>query len=387
MKNTYIIISLLIFLSSCTIEKDSKDLSNCIVINASIDSKYKLPLDKYTVNAKLIPLETSKECLVGTIQSVVYKNGRFYIKSRRDERILIFNTKGKFMGKLDAVGRGPGEYLRISDFMIDSENNIFILDIFEIKKYNDQFQFVEDYKIKLDKELLPISFYFNKSKIIYFWNHAYTDQNRNKNRNWFYVYDHNELHKKYLNINYKDFDKKRFYDYSNKVLVSPLRFDYKILKLEGTELIDEYLIDFGKNSVPPKYRSGSFNSTNSTNLSEEVINQSVIWNIKNPIETKNFFSFMASVKQNNFQFLYDKKQEKCYNIPYSKDNPLSLYNIKGAIDSDYFSVLEPYQLESLLNSNSTQIDEVFSSGFSEIDFSINSNPIIIVWTIKFKEND
>ncbi len=48
---------------------------------------------------------------------------------------------GRFVGKLDLAGRGPGEYFRISDFMVDSENNIYILDMFEIKKYNDSCNF------------------------------------------------------------------------------------------------------------------------------------------------------------------------------------------------------------------------------------------------------
>lgn len=383
MKNTYIIISFFLFLSSCTTEKKRKDSSNCIIINASIDSKDKLPLNKYTVDAKLIPLETSKECLIGTLQSIIYKNGRFYIKSREDNKILVFDMDGGYVRKLDAVGRGPGEYLRISDFMVDSENNIYILDMFGIKKYNNQFQFVEDYKIKKDKDLIPVSFYFTKSKSIYFWNHAYTDQDRNENRNWLYVYDNNKLHGKHLSVNYKDFDKKRFYDYSNKVLCSPLRFDCKILRLEGTELIDEYLIDFGKNSVPQKYQSETFISTNRTNLSEEVINQSVVWNISYPIETKNFFSFMASKEKWKYQFIYDKNLNKCYNLPYSKDDPLALYNIKGAIESDFFSVIEPYRLKSLADSKGKSL----SSGISEIDFSVNSNPVIIVWTIKSKKND
>ncbi|HZH71289.1 MAG TPA: hypothetical protein VFD91_02250 [Mariniphaga sp.] len=176
---------------------------------------------------------------------------------------------------------------------------------------------------------------------------------------------------------------KRFYDYSNKILISPLRFDNKIQRLEGTELIDEYLIDFGKNSVPKKYQSETFSSTNTTNLSEEVFNQSVIWNILYPIETKNFFSFMASKDMWYYQFIYDKELKECYNIPFSKDNPLSLYNIQGAIDSSFFSVITPYRLKSI----AAKTDKIVSSGFYELDFSENSNPVVIVWTINSKENN
>ncbi len=384
MKYTYIVIIFFLLLSSCSTEKIIKDSANCIIINASIDKEDKFPFNKYSIDVKLIPLETSKECLIGAIQSIIYKNDRFYVKSIGDNKILKFNINGRYIGKLDLVGRGPGEYLRISDFIVDSENNIFILDMFEIKKYNDQFQFVESIKINLDKELLPVSFYITPGRSIYFWNHAYTDQNRNVNRKWFYVYNNNELHKKHLSINYKDYSMKRFYDYSNKVLVSPLRFDNKVLRLDGTLLIDEYLIDFGKHSVPQKYQSETFSSTNTKNLSEEVINQSVVWNILYPIETKIFFSFMASKEMLNYQFIYDKDLNKCFNIPFSKDNPLSLYNIQGAIDSSYFSVIEPYRL---IQSKSVETEKIISSGFYELDFSENSNPVIIVWTINFKENE
>ncbi len=384
MKYTNIVISLFLLLNSCSTEKKIKDSSNCIIINASIDKKDKMPFNKYSIDVKLIPLETAKECLIGTIQSIIYRNEMFYIKSHRDNKILKFNIDGRYVGKLDLVGRGPGEYLSISDFIVDSENNIYILDMFVIRKYNHKFQFIEDYKIKLDKDLLPMSFYVTQDKNIYFWNHAYTDQNRNENRKWFYVYDNNKLHKKYLNINHTDFSIKRFYDYSNKILVSPLRFDNKIVRLDGTELIDEYIIDFGKYSVPQKYHSETFNSTNKTNLSEEVVNQSVIWNILYPIETKNFLSFTATKDRWRYQFIYDKKLNKCYNISFSKDNPLSLYKIQGAIDSSFFSVIEPYRL---IQSESLKTEGIVSSGFHELDFSENSNPVVIIWTINSMEND
>ena len=150
-------------------------------------------------------------------------------------------------------------------------------------------------------------------------------------------------------------------------------------RLDGTELTDEYLIDFGKYAVPQKYQSETFSSTNRINLSEEVNNQSVIWNILYPIETKRFFSFTASKEMWRYQFIYDKKLNKCFNIPYSKDNTLIFYNIQGAIDSSYFSIIEAYRLKSLKT-------KIYSAGFNKLDYSENSNPVVVVWTINDKEN-
>src|SRR5690554_4935746 len=99
MKNTYFIISLFLLIISCTVEKKNKDLTNCVLINASISEEYKLPFNKYYIDVKLIPLETSKECLIGTIQSIIYKNDRFYIKSIEDNKILKFDIDGRYVGK------------------------------------------------------------------------------------------------------------------------------------------------------------------------------------------------------------------------------------------------------------------------------------------------
>ncbi len=81
MKNTYFFIILFFILGSCTSEKRGTDLTKCTIIKASINSEDRLPLDKYSIDVKLIPLETSKECFIGSVQSIIYKNARFYIKS------------------------------------------------------------------------------------------------------------------------------------------------------------------------------------------------------------------------------------------------------------------------------------------------------------------
>lgn len=66
-----------------------------------------------------IPLETNMECLLANIYKIeAYKN-KFYIIDDRGEAIFIFNSKGKFLSKINHKGKGPKEYVKITDISFD----------------------------------------------------------------------------------------------------------------------------------------------------------------------------------------------------------------------------------------------------------------------------
>jgi hypothetical protein len=52
-------------------------------------------------------------------------NGKFYINTVRE--ILCFDKSGKFLYKLDQQGRGPNEYVYLSDYDIKPEKNLMIV--------------------------------------------------------------------------------------------------------------------------------------------------------------------------------------------------------------------------------------------------------------------
>lgn len=86
-------------------------------------------------SAETVPLETTDECLIGTIDKILAWEDRYYILDGKFRRILCFDTEGRFLSKLDKVGRGPGEYMYIRDFDIRDER-LYVLEIDKIMVYD-----------------------------------------------------------------------------------------------------------------------------------------------------------------------------------------------------------------------------------------------------------
>jgi len=79
---------------------------------------------------KTIILETSKDCLIGTVADIQVYDGKIFISDEKSAKALyIFDMDGKFIRKIGGNGRGPGEYLRLMDFTIDKINHeLYLLD-------------------------------------------------------------------------------------------------------------------------------------------------------------------------------------------------------------------------------------------------------------------
>lgn len=118
------VLTLFLFLSSCQKKKEifitnnnTKTLHVKIPENILELSNKKL-LNKFS-NKKVeyIALETRPESVIGDIDKIIIIDNDFYLLDKKNTKgIFIFNEKGKYLRKIQNVGNGPGEYLRISDF-------------------------------------------------------------------------------------------------------------------------------------------------------------------------------------------------------------------------------------------------------------------------------
>lgn len=96
-----------------------------------------VPLSSLLMDYRLIPLETSEECVISADYShkIIKKDGYFFVKSTND--ILMFDDTGRYEGKLSRCGDGPQEYFMISDFdIVLQSKEIWISSQKEIVRYN-----------------------------------------------------------------------------------------------------------------------------------------------------------------------------------------------------------------------------------------------------------
>lgn len=81
------------------------------------------PISKLSVlveSVKIIPLETSSSCIIGSTNKVFVGDDYILVSSRsgRTDELILFSKEGKFLNKIGAVGKGPGEYSDIRQFSV-----------------------------------------------------------------------------------------------------------------------------------------------------------------------------------------------------------------------------------------------------------------------------
>ena len=136
---TIIIICTLLLLS-CSKDKN-KSITNIPTYEINLDSLKTNKvgnISSYFKSVKLIALETSDINLIKSIDAVQVKDDYIFILDRSYKRLYCFDKNGKFIRRIGSVGPGPGEYSSISDFTIDNDGIIYLLDRhgYKILSYN-----------------------------------------------------------------------------------------------------------------------------------------------------------------------------------------------------------------------------------------------------------
>src|SRR5690606_32851591 len=84
-------------------------------------------LDDFFAEPSYIPLQTTPESLIGSINRLYFFDGRIYVLDKKQNAVLIFDQSGAFLSKVQRLGRGPGEYQSVMDFTIDRKQKHLLL--------------------------------------------------------------------------------------------------------------------------------------------------------------------------------------------------------------------------------------------------------------------
>lgn len=81
-------------------------------------------------NVRAVVLEETEHSIIGHIDKMMYDRGRFYVLDRKmNKGIYVFNSDGSFLFNIGRVGRGHGEYIEPTDFVI-ADTLVLVLDEF-----------------------------------------------------------------------------------------------------------------------------------------------------------------------------------------------------------------------------------------------------------------
>jgi hypothetical protein len=104
-----------------------------------------------------LPLQTAPECLIKNISKIEFSDS--YIFVSEINRLLQFDKNGNFLRQIGSVGRGPGEYLAVSDFCVDNDSHeIFIISSGQLLVFDFEGKFRNSYKLTFrPSQIIPLS--------------------------------------------------------------------------------------------------------------------------------------------------------------------------------------------------------------------------------------
>ncbi len=107
------------------------------------------PLSAVAENVEYIPLETTKDCLLGEYLKNIFitREGIFVFDYKY---VYHFSQQGKFLSKIGKIGRGPDEYNQPMSITVDTvAKNIYFLDSDMLVKYDYNGNFIKKYKLDI----------------------------------------------------------------------------------------------------------------------------------------------------------------------------------------------------------------------------------------------
>ncbi len=107
--------------------KQKPRINDSIIVD--LNKVEKASLFDYFKSIELIPMETSADVLIVSINKVQSYLNKYYMLDLVQSIIFVFNNEGEFMYKINKRGQGDGEYTFIQDLIINSfTGNIEILE-------------------------------------------------------------------------------------------------------------------------------------------------------------------------------------------------------------------------------------------------------------------
>jgi hypothetical protein len=384
MKRVLLLIITILCFGSCKKVENSLDSINLEHIKVNVLEQYpEGTFEDFFSSSKLISLETTKHSIFSKIDRIILYKDKIFILDRKINVVLIFSDSGKFLNKIQHLGKGPMEYISLHDFTIDENKKQIILYADRPSKlmfFNLDGQYIREEKTK-------DSFY----NLGYKNNNLITLRKEEKGK-MFLEYDlGKQLTSSFIYLNEKD----KFFlrlgiespniIRSNKNIAISLPYSETIYEYDGNKVKPKYFIDFGKNKMPDNI----FNKfdDNYQGIHKYMTKNQYGFGISNFRESKDYVTFNF---YGNMIVIYSKvsKQSKAFSFFTNEKDQLPFYNY-FAHDGDDNKIISIYSANQFKRQMSIYRKEInpwkkIPEYIKEIDrksFS-NNNPLLLVYTLK-----
>lgn len=377
MKNPILLVIIIVQLISYSCDKNESLSCEKVIQIENIEKNVSFQLSDVMDSITYLVLETNDDCLIGNSTKIVHKNDQFFIGDYDvANSIFIFSDSGKYKCKIHAIGQGPGEFLKITDFCVNQRGFIYILDASQEKiiTFDNKGKFVRELKLHdCDGDYIGYIEVVN-SFAIYSSFRTYQGCS-----NLMIVNEKGKIEKKYLKIS-----KKVNPDLTipaldlNSYVPNSIQFcqmyDSNVYRLVDDRLTIAYKFDFGMYSLPDDYIERETVSHND-NYCRVVYTR----------ETENCLYYCVGKKDRIGIGFYLKDQNLNYfGASTLKDDVLPLindidhmdfYNFYGSDTTCFFSL---YEVSAVINN--PEASQRLKNSIKDVD--IENNPIIVSYYVK-----
>ncbi|APY12030.1 hypothetical protein BWZ22_12680 [Seonamhaeicola sp. S2-3] len=374
-------IILLLLFNACS---KSEKLENSTTIQVNVEDNYgEGSFEEYFSSSSIVPLETNEVSILSGIDRISMQDDKIFILDRKLRGVFIFDNTGKFLNKIQKIGKGPGEYSFLQDFTIDYEKKQLILYSKAPNKlttFNFEGQFIEEEK--MTDYYFNIGYHDNKLLFLY--------KNLEKNK-LFQEYDLTTLKTK----NEINMDKYDHFFYSlgwrtpnitkSKNINLSLGYSKIIYEYHNNIFSPKYIVDFGEHNTPKNIINQI--DDDFKGLYQYTTKNKLGFGISNFRENDNYITFNF---WGNMIVIYSKisKKAKTFDLFRGPKDKLPFQNY-FAHDGDNNKILSIYEAEYFkkqLNIYKEEIKpwEKLPKYIKDIDkkVSSNDNPLLIIYSFK-----
>lgn len=340
-----------------------------------------LPADSLFCGKEILALETTPDNLISKVDKLEITNDKLYLLDEQQDMIFIFDRKGKYITKIADIGRGPAEYIEISDFHIDDQ----VLYLCtggnggKIMCYDLDGKYQKSFRTEYACNRITTD-----SKSIYvFSNYS------NPTRNNVSVFDkkENKLVKRYKSFPKQQegigFSSRCWTSCNNKVYAA-FDYEYSIYTLQPDTCQIIARIGFGKNYMfPPEYKDYSFFRH------QDYINQTG-GIFKSPV-VQSLNSLFVTPKRTIFNFIYTGFNHICiidhqthtikFGIPWPDEYYWNIHGLHPIYASDEYLV-KAASPSGIINYRNLHGKVAFTEEEWALDITEESNPCLYFYKLK-----
>lgn len=335
-------LGLLIF---CFVIFSCKDIPECQdavqVIKIALDSSLEPQgfIDKVS-DIRFISLETTQQSIINRIDKCIVKGDRFYILDKKQQSVFVFTNEGKFITRINRLGKGANEYIELTDFEIGEEGELIVFDAISqrILFSNNEFDFIKSLKVCAGDKMLRLN---DENFIIY------ADIPEKKGYA-IHVFGGNDSIKQTLFPASDDegirpaYNREKHLDYQNGKVRFIRSYDYNVYEIRNDSLSIQHRFDFGNKNMPEGLLKGTY-----PEVFQKVLKDVSVQMLENYIETEHWITFEA----NGTGVFYEKMKNRYYipanglEVPYA---PIFQNAPKVTGSGKYYSVISAKNVISSL---------------------------------------